>query len=67
MTGLQVRCERVIGGDDSVRRDVLFAVRLPKCIQLGPHVATLVVCMLVTRWHLLDCVDVHVDVRGRVR
>lgn len=31
------------------------------------HVAPLIVCVLMAWWHLLDRVDVNVDVRGRVR
>ena len=31
------------------------------------HVAPLIVCVLMARWHLLDRVDVDVDVRGRIR
>lgn len=53
--------------DDRVRRDVLLAVRLPQGAQLRPHVAPLVVRVLVARRHLLHRVDVDVDVRGRVR
>lgn len=53
--------------NDCVRGYVLLAVRLPQRTQLRPHVAPLVVRVLMARRHLLDCVDVHVDVRGWVR
>lgn len=53
--------------DDRVGGDVLLAVRLPERAELGPHVPPLVVDVLVARRHLLDRVDVHIDVRGGVR
>lgn len=67
MHGSQVRGEVFISMDDGVRGNVLLAVRLPECIELRAHVAPLIVCMLMARRHLLDCVYVHVDVCGRVR
>lgn len=66
MHGLQVRCEALVSVDDCVGRYVLLAVRLPEGAQLRPHVAPLVVRVLVARRHLLDRVDVDIDVRGRV-
>lgn len=63
----QVRCEGFVGVDDCVGGDVLLAVRLPQCAELRPHVAPLVVDVLVAGRHLLDRVDVDVDVRGGVR
>lgn len=53
--------------DNCVRRNVLLAVCLPECAELRMHVAPLIVCVLMAWWHLLDRVDVNVDVRGRVR
>lgn len=65
--GLQVRCEGFVSVNDRVWGNVLLAVCLPERAELGPHVAPLVVRVLVARRHLLDCVDVDVDVCGRVR
>lgn len=62
----QVRGEGLAGVDDCVGGDVLLTVCLPERTQLGAHVAALVVDVLVARRHLLDRVDVHVDVRGGV-
>lgn len=53
--------------DDRVGGDVLLAVRLPQRAELRPHVPPLVVDMLVAGRHLLDRVDVHIDVGGGVR
>lgn len=63
----QVRHEGFVGVDDRVGGDVLLAVRLPQRTELGPHVLPLVVDMLVAGRHLLDRVDVDIDVRGGVR
>lgn len=63
----QVRCEGFVSVDDSVGGDVLLTVRLPQRAQLGPHVPPLVVDVLVAGRHLLDRVDVDIDVRGGVR
>lgn len=65
--GSQVGCEGLITEDDCVGGDVLLAVRLPERAQLRPHVAPLVVRVLVAGRHLLHRVDVDIDVRGRVR
>lgn len=64
---LQVRCEGFICVNDCVGRYLLFAVRLPERAQLGPHIAALVVRVFMTRRHLLDRVDVDVNVRCWVR
>lgn len=53
--------------DNCVRRNVLLAVCLPECTELRMHVAPLIVCVLMARWHLLDRVDVNVDVCSWVR
>lgn len=63
----QVRCEGFVGVDDCVGGDVLLAVRLPQRAELGLHVPPLVVDVLVAGRHLLDRVDVDIDVRGGVR
>lgn len=66
MCGLQVRCKGFISVNDRVWRDVFFAVRLPESAQFRPHVAPLVVCVLVAWWHLLNGVDVDINVRSWV-
>lgn len=63
----QVGGEALVAEDDHVGGDVLLAVRPPERAQLRAHVAPLVVRVLVAGRHLLHRVDVHVDVRGRVR
>lgn len=63
----QVGCEGLVGVDDRVGGDVLLAVRLPQRAELGAHVPPLVVDVLVAGRHLLDRVDVNIDVRGGVR
>lgn len=63
----QVRSEGFVGVDDCVGGDVLLAVRLPQRAELGAHVPPLVVDVLVAGRHLLDRVDVDIDVRGGVR
>lgn len=63
---LQVRREGFVSVNDCVRRYVFLAVCLPQRAQLGPHVAALRVRVFVARRHLLDGVDVDVDVRRRV-
>lgn len=64
--GSQVRSEGFAGVDDRVGGDVLLTVRLPERTELGPHVPALVVDVLVAWRHLLDRVDVNIDVRGGV-
>lgn len=63
----QVRCEGFVSVDNRVRGDILLAVCLPQRAELGPHVPPLVVDMLVAGRHLLDRVDVHIDVSSGVR
>lgn len=63
----QVGGEALVAQDDHFGGDVLLAVRLPERAKLRAHVAPLVVRVLMAGRHLLHRVDVHVDVRGRVR
>lgn len=65
--GLQVRGEVFIGVDDFVWRRVLLALRLPERTQFLSHVLPLLVRVLVARRHLLDRVNVNVNVRAWVR
>lgn len=52
--------------DDRVGGNVFLTFRLPECAQLGPHIAPLVVYVLMARWHLLHRVDIYVNMRGWV-
>jgi hypothetical protein len=45
---------------------VLFWSGSPECCQLWSHVSTLIKNVFMTWWHLLDCIDIHIDVRGGV-
>lgn len=53
--------------DNCVGGNILLTVCLPQRAELGPHVPPLVVDMLVAGRHLLDRVDVHIDVSSGVR
>ena len=64
---LQIRGEALIRVDDGVLSHVLFWSCPPEGRQLWPHVPALIIDVLVTRGHLLDGVEIHVNVCGGVR
>lgn len=64
---IQVWCVGVLGIDEVVRTDVVLAGGLPEGTELSTHVAPLMIRVLMAGWHLLDRVNVHVDVGGGVR
>lgn len=48
--------------DEVVRADFFLIVSLPEGTELGPHVATLMIRVFMARRHLLQRVNVHVNV-----
>ena len=63
---VQVGSKALICVDEGVLSYVLLWSGSPERCQLWSHVPTLIINMLVTGWHLLDGIDVHVYVCGGV-